>query len=150
MAEAWTFEDAFTGQTMTGEWDPATSPPEEFFSPIGRAAENAGTEASVPGWFEARYFGSRPEYEHFKAEVMDITDWFASDIWQATTNGKWWAGLADEDRERKIYEAGQRIQKTYKGGPSGHDGNVLEYPTAEGVARCIAEGRLGVAVGSLY
>ena len=59
--ETWTLEDAATGAKMTGQYDPTD--PLSFFSPAGRAAENAGAEASVPGWKESRYFGNRDEYE---------------------------------------------------------------------------------------
>src|SRR5439155_23455365 len=32
----------------------------------GRSAENSGTEGSIPGWAESRYFASVADYEHFK------------------------------------------------------------------------------------
>jgi hypothetical protein len=137
--------DAATGAVMRGEYDP--SDPYSFFSPAGRAAENAGAEASVEGWKESRYFSDRESYDAFKASGKSLEDYFNDPAWNDTPAGKAWAA---GNHEELIYQAGQRIEKTYQGNPYGTDGEALTYPTAIGRARLEAEKRLGKPVGGTY
>ena len=137
----YTLEDVFSGKTMTADYDP--NDPNTFFSPAGRAAENAGTEGSHPGWTEARYFGDRGEYEAFKKTGLGIDDYFAQ------TPNVWWDGLSQDEKETEIYRAGQRIQHTYLGSAS-RDGEAISYYTVSGRGRREAEKRLGKSEGEQY
>ena len=134
--EPWQLTDATTGATGAGQFDP--NDPLTFFTVAGRSMENQGREASIPGWTESRYFGTRADYEHFKkwqAETAhwnsqaDVATWFTTDSYGQTTNGRWWNEyIGESDRERLIYQAGQRIQKTYLGDLEARWAQLAEPP----------------------